>query len=120
MRFLTGRATIGLTAGLLLVAGLATAQTQNGFVRSGGRAIPGATVTAICGADRIATVTDDAGRFEMGGLPATSCRFSVGMFGFEPAQKDAAASPVSLDFELQLQAPATLTARLLRQRRTRL
>ena len=59
-------------AALLLFAGVAAADVQTGIVRSGGQPIPGATVTAECGTDKITTVTDDAGRFEIGGLPSTS------------------------------------------------
>src|SRR5215471_17029367 len=74
---------------LLIFAGIAAADVQTGMVRSGEQPIPGATVTAECGTDKITTTTDDAGRFEMGGLPSTSCKYTVLMFGFEPVQKDA-------------------------------
>ena len=97
-----------VTAVLIVAAVIASAETQKGTVQSAGRAIPGATVTVFCGAERIASVTDDAGRFEVGGLPATPCRFSVGMFGFEPSQQDATASAQPLTFNLQLQTRATL------------
>jgi hypothetical protein len=93
---------------VFVVAGLAVAETQTGSVRSGGQAIPGATVTADCGGEKISTVTDDAGNFEMGGLPATACKFSVAMFGFEPLQREAAASSSSLILDLKLQTRATL------------
>jgi len=94
------------TAGLVLVfAGLAFGETQSGIVRSGGQPIPGASVTAICGTDKITTVSDDAGRFELGGLPSTPCSFSISMFGFEPAQREAVASSSAssaLTFDLNL------------------
>ncbi len=94
---------------LLIFAGIAAADVQTGVVRSGGQAIPGATVSAECGADsKITTTTDDAGRFEIGGLPSTSCKYTVLMFGFEPAQKDAAASSTPLGFDLSLQTHATM------------
>jgi len=95
---------------LLMFSGLAVADVQNGIVRSGGQPIPGATVTAECGTDKITTVTDDAGRFEIGGLPSTSCKYTVLMFGFEPSQKDAAASatPLSLDLSMQNRASIPL------------
>ena len=93
---------------VFVVAGLAVAETQNGTVRSGGQAIPGAAVTADCGGEKISTITDDAGNFEMGGLPATACKFSVAMFGFEPLQREAAASASSLILDLKLQTRATL------------
>src|ERR1700744_2603816 len=92
----------------LILGRLAFGATESGVVRSGGQPIPGATVTAICGADKITTVTDDAGRFMMGGLPATPCNFSISMFGFEPAQREFTASDTPLDFDLKLQTHATL------------
>ena len=92
---------------MLIFAGVAAADVQTGLVRSGGVAIPGATVSAECGTDKITTTTDDAGRFEMGGLPSTSCKYTVLMFGFEPVQKDAAASSTPLTFDLALQGHAT-------------
>lgn len=56
---------------LLVFAGTAAADVQTGVVRSGGQPIPGATVSAECGTDsKITTTTDDAGRFEIGGLPS--------------------------------------------------
>ncbi len=108
MQIFSARGMVGLTAGLLLAVAVVAAETQSGVVRSTGQAIPGAAVTAICGTDRISTVTDEGGRFEIGGLPKSSCQFSVGMFGFEPAQKDAAPSATPLEFDLPLQKRATL------------
>lgn len=97
------------TAGsFFLIAGLAFAETQSGVVRSGGQAIPGAGVTALCGADKITTVTDETGQFELGGLPSTPCKFFISMFGFEPAERDVTASASPLTFDLKLQTRATL------------
>ena len=92
------------------IATLAFAETQSGVVHSGTQVIPGATVVADCGSGRISTVTDEAGRFELGGLPATDCRFSVAIFGFEPARQQAKPAGTPLAFELQLQRRATLPA----------
>jgi hypothetical protein len=97
-----------LTCLVFIFAALAAADVQTGVVRSGGQPIPGATVTADCGADKITTVTDGDGRFEMGGLPSTPCRFSVAMFGFEPTPVEAKASSTPISFDLKLQARATL------------
>ena len=94
---------------LLIFAGVAAADVQTGMVRSGGQPIPGATVSAECGTDsKITTTTDDGGRFEIGGLPSTSCKYTVLMFGFEPLQKDAAASSTPLAFDISMQTHATL------------
>jgi len=94
---------------LLIFAGIAAADVQTGVVRSGGQPIPGATVSAECGTDsKITTTTDDNGRFEIGGLPSTSCKYTVLMFGFEPVQKDAAASSTPLAFDISMQSHATL------------
>ncbi len=93
---------------LLIFAGVASADVQTGVVRSGGQTIPGATVTAECGTDKITTVTDDAGRFEIGGLPSTPCKYTVLIFGFEPVQKNAAASATPLGFDLTLQGRASV------------
>ena len=93
---------------LLIFAGVAAADVQTGVVRSGGQVIPGATVTAECGTDKITTITDDAGRFEMGGLPSTACKYTVLIFGFEPLQKDAAASATPLGFDLTMQGRASV------------
>ncbi len=93
---------------VFIFAGLALGETQSGSVTSGGQAIPGATVIATCGDDKITTVTDDAGRFEMGGLPSTPCRFSVAMFGFDSPPREVTASSAALNFDLRLQTRATL------------
>ena len=94
----------------LFSAGLAVADVQTGVVRSGGQPIPGAAVIAECGADRIETVTDGEGRFEMGGLPSTPCTFRVAMFGFDRAEQAVKASSSPLAFDLKLQARATVPA----------
>ena len=93
---------------LLIFAGMAYADVQTGIVRSAGQAIPGATITAECGTDKITTVSDDAGRFEIGGLPSTSCKYTVLMFGFEPTQKESVASSTPLALDLTMQARASV------------
>ncbi len=93
---------------LLIFAGIASADVQTGVVRSSGQPIPGASVTAVCGTDKIPTVTDEAGRFEIGGLPSTPCKYTVLIFGFEPLQKDAAASSTPLVLDITLQKRATV------------
>jgi len=93
---------------LLLSVASAAADVQTGVVRSGGRPIPGAAVTADCGTDKISTITDSDGRFEMGGLPSAPCKFSAAMFGFEQTQQDIQASSSPLTFDLKLQTRASV------------
>ncbi|HKD05014.1 MAG TPA: carboxypeptidase regulatory-like domain-containing protein [Bryobacteraceae bacterium] len=97
-----------LTGIVLFSAALAAAEVQSGVVRSGGQPIPGAAVIAQCGTDRIETVTDGDGHFEMGGLPSTPCQFTIAMFGFEPGEQQVKASSSPLTFDLKLQARATV------------
>src|SRR5215472_17337431 len=97
-----------LTGIVLFSAALAAAEVQSGVVRSGGQPIPGAAVIGQCGTDRIETVTDGDGHFEMGGLPSTPCQFTIAMFGFEPGEQQVKASSSPLTFDLKLQARATV------------
>ncbi len=97
---------------LLVGASSAVADVQTGVVRSGGRPIPGAAVTADCGTDRITTVTDLDGRFEMGGLPSTPCKFSAAIFGFDRVTVEAKPSTQSVTLDLKLQAKASLPVEL--------
>ena len=99
---------IRTSALLIAFASLVFGETQSGSVSSAGKPIPGATVTATCGSDKITTVTDDAGRYEMGGLPSTPCRFSVAMFGFDATPRETAASATPVNFDLSLQRRASL------------
>src|SRR5215472_5861837 len=92
----------------LIALSLNAAEVQKGVVRSGTQPLPGATVTAECGTDRFTTVTGSAGEFELGGLPASSCRFFAGLFGFDEGKLEAAPSATALTFDLKLQPRATL------------
>src|SRR5882762_8552286 len=91
----------------IAVTGIAAADTQSGTVKSGGQNIPGASVIVDCGGNRITSVTDASGSFEIGGLPSTPCKFSIAMFGFEPIGRDVTPSATPLTFDLTLQRRAT-------------
>jgi len=84
-----------------------------GTVRSAGLPIPGATVTAMQGARRIVTTTDDSGRYELSRLGPGSCIVEVQMLAFEPAKRDVAidAAPVNADFTLTLRSAEVAAAR---------
>jgi hypothetical protein len=100
--------TAALFALSLAVSQLKAAEVQKGIVRSGTQPLPGATITAECGTDRFTTVTGSVGEFELGGLPASSCRFFAGIFGFDEGKVDATPSATALNFDLKLQSRATL------------
>ena len=104
LRFRRFLFTLTLAAGAVPL----TAEVQSGLVRANGQPIPGAAVLVECGTEKIRTVTGPDGRFEVGGLPATPCQFSIGMFGFEQLQLEAKASTTVLSFDLKLQVRATV------------
>ena len=104
LRFRRFLLTLTLAAGAVQLP----AEVQSGLVRANGQPIPGAAVLVECGTEKIRTVTGPDGRFEVGGLPATPCQFSIGMFGFEQVQLEAKASTTVLSFDLKLQVRATV------------
>ncbi len=104
LRFRLFVLTTALTAGSIS----ALADTQSGIVRANGQAIPGAAILVECGTEKIRTVSGPDGRFEVGGLPATACQFSIGMFGFERVELESKASATPLTFDLKLQTRASL------------
>jgi trimeric autotransporter adhesin len=83
---------------------------QSGFVKSGGQAIPGATVAATQSGQSFSTVTDGDGHYTFPPLASGAWSVSVDMFGFQPFKKDVdygtANGPVN--FDLQLKESPTL------------
>jgi trimeric autotransporter adhesin len=83
---------------------------QSGFVKSGGQAIPGATVAATQSGQSFSTVTDGDGHYTFPSLASGAWSVSVDMFGFQPFKKDVdygtANGPVN--FDLQLKESPTL------------
>ena len=78
---------------------------QSGFVKSGGQALPGATVTAAQNGQSFSTVTDADGHYTFPPLASGAWSVSVDMFGFQPFKKDvdysAANGPVNFNLELK-------------------
>src|SRR6185369_13772707 len=72
---------------LLLLGPLFAAQ-QGGTVRSGELTIPGATITATKGEQKVVTTTDDSGQYLFADLPAGGWTFQVDMFGFKAAVRE--------------------------------
>jgi len=98
--------------GVLIVAAVALPAQQpataqvTGTVRSSGLAIPGATVSATQGAQKISTTTDDDGRFELA-LPHGTWSIQVDMMAFSTARRDVTVgdAPVNVDYALELRPP---------------
>ncbi|HEX4810030.1 MAG TPA: TonB-dependent receptor [Bryobacteraceae bacterium] len=92
----------------LLFAGAACA--QSGFVTSGGKPIPGATITATQGSQSFSTVTDQDGHYGFPPLGSGQWSVTIDMFGFDPLKKDVnySAADKPVNFDLQLKEPAIL------------
>jgi Carboxypeptidase regulatory-like domain len=71
---------------VIICAGLIRGQT--GVVKSGGQAIPGATIAATQGTTKLTTLTDENGRYAFTGLTAGTWKFRLEMFGFQAAEKE--------------------------------
>jgi hypothetical protein len=87
---------------------------QSGSVRSGGLAIPGATVTATQGEQKVVTTTDDAGQYTFNNLAAGAWTLQVEIFGFTPARREVTVDdkPSNIDWTLDLKsisAPAPVS-----------
>ena len=75
------------------------------MVRSLGRPIPGASITAIQGDRKIVTTTDESGRYEIEGLTPGEWTLQVDMVAFAPVRRQRTLgdlAPPALDFDLQL------------------
>ena len=73
-------------------------------MKSANQPIPGATVTATVGTQKIETTTGENGSYTLLAVPAGDCVIEVRMFGFEPITKKAnCAEGQKIDFTLQMQ-----------------
>jgi len=80
-----------------------------------GAVLPAATVTTVCGATRLETVTDHNGEFRLTGVPAARCQVTVSLDGFFTARRTVNFGFVatSIEFRLAVQpfkAHVTVTA----------
>ena len=97
----------------ILFASLLSGAQHYGYVRSGKKTIPGATVTATMGDQKLVTTTDENGLYAFD-LQAGDWVFQVEMFGFQEAREErtlqGAASLLDFDLELKrrvMEAPKT-------------
>jgi Carboxypeptidase regulatory-like domain len=89
---------------LLLLAVGGSLYAQTGVVKSANQPIPGATVTATIGTQKVETTTSDNGTYTLPAAPAGECAIEVRMFGFEPVTKKVSCvEGQKIDFTLQMQ-----------------
>jgi hypothetical protein len=83
-----GKLFLFFTFSLLMSAQTAPPGTfpERGKVQAQGRPVPGATVTAERGADKVTTSTGDDGSYELD-LPAGEWKITVELFGFAPSSQ---------------------------------
>jgi hypothetical protein len=94
-----------------LLLGAAAAAEHYGYVRSGKRPVPGATVTASMGDTKLVTTTDEKGIYVFDIPDKGKWTFQAEMFGFVTSREElnlVGAASV-LDFDLELQAAAADT-----------
>lgn len=88
---------------LILLAVTVGLRAQSGFVRAGNQPLPGATVTATQGSQKVVTTTDESGQYAFPALGAGTWTVEVRMFGFEPVKKEINFEQTkTADFNLQL------------------
>ncbi len=92
-----------MVAWVLAAASLA-AQGPRGAVRSGGLAIPGATITAAQGEIERTVYSDEQGRYSFEDLGEGEWAMRVEMFGFAPADQVWSGGEKPLDWEIELRA----------------
>jgi hypothetical protein len=102
----------------LLISSTLFGSEHHGYVRSGKKAIPGATVTASLDKWKLVTTTDESGMYIFDLPGSGTWVFQTEMFGFSPAREERTliGGASVLDFDLKLQAggvagtPATAPA----------
>jgi hypothetical protein len=102
----------------LLISSTLFGAEHYGYVRSGKKAIPGATVTATLDKLKLVTTTDESGMYIFDLPEWGKWVFQAEMFGFVPAREErtlmGAASVLDFDLELQVggvaETPATAPA----------
>jgi trimeric autotransporter adhesin len=87
---------------ILLHAWMAAA--QDGLVRASGVPIPGATINAVQGSQKLTTITSEDGRYHFDNFPQGAWELSVEMFGFatEKRQINVGLATLPLEWDLKL------------------
>src|ERR1700737_4374882 len=91
-----------------LLAGVLLHAEHFGYLRPGKRPIPGATITASLEDRKLATTTDETGRYYFDNLGKGKWAFEVQMFGFTDVRQELPLvdGVTVADFEMELQAAA--------------
>ncbi|MEN6532287.1 MAG: carboxypeptidase regulatory-like domain-containing protein [Bryobacteraceae bacterium] len=72
---------------LLLVASVSLASEHHGIVRFRNQPVPGVTVSAVQGSNRVSTVTDSSGRYSLPDLADGTWTFRIEMLCFTPVER---------------------------------
>ena len=100
-----------IMAAWIAVAGLMAAE-HHGTVKSGGLAVPGATITATNGDKKHVTTTDENGRYSFANLPDGTWTIEVDMFGFAKVTREVgiAAEAPSPEWDLKVLSMSAFAA----------
>jgi hypothetical protein len=99
---------------IFMAASALMASEYRGMVKAGGLPLPGATVTAIQGAQKVTTTTDDRGAFRFAELADGVWTLEVEMVGFEKYTREVGVAPTapSPEWELKFLSESALLAQL--------
>src|SRR5438552_1169398 len=105
------RVVASLGAASVAVTGL-VASEHHGVVQSGGLAVPGATITATHGDQKVLTTTDGNGAYSFSNLEDGIWTLQVSMLGFAKATKEIGIAPAapSAQWELKFMSLADIKA----------
>src|SRR6516164_6979051 len=77
----------------ILASAALMASEHHGTVKSGGLPVPGATVTASLGAQKLVTTTDELGGYEFSDLADGIWTIQIQMLGFETLTREVGIAP---------------------------
>src|SRR5579875_616256 len=90
---------------VLVAAAALSAAEHHGVVKSAGLPVPGATVTATQGAQKLTTTTDEHGYYSFPELANGVWRLQIEMFGFAPLTEEVAVMPGAASPEWEVNLP---------------
>jgi trimeric autotransporter adhesin len=101
-------------AGLCLLTSCLFAETHTGIVRFGGLPLPGASVAATQGSNKLATITDMEGRYRIEGLSTTPFSIEVAMQLFAIQTREFAGPDQTAEWDMKLLRAEHISANVVR------